>query len=170
MKVKNGFIYLAITAGLFLSSCKAGKETSPRSSNDVPVISTKPMVKGGQDVQFIPNATVFRMNGNYADNVAITLNQDGELAYYPDPTDLAVSSSPFPLENGWYLNRQGIGADSKFTSYTFEEYRSLNSPPTHDQLTGAIIQGATITEFIELPVRLSEALADPQICLQYLPE
>lgn len=157
-----------ISGGLLLCSCRAGKETSSSRNSEIPVIPVKPIIKGGEEAQAVLNATVFRMNGNYGDNVAITLNQDGELAYYPDPSDISEHSSPLPLGNGWYLNRQGISPDSKFTTYTFEEYRNLKQLPSHQELLASIIPGAVVTEFVELPVTASEAMANPDICIQYL--
>ena len=169
MKVKQYFVYLMISAGLFLGACKAEKEASASSGGDIPVISTKPMIKGGEEARYVPNATVFKMNGDYQNNVAIMLNRDGTLAYYPDPVDITSVSAPVPLGNGWYLNRQGIGPEAKFIGYTFEEYKALKKAPSQQQLIEAIIPGATVTEFKELPVSTSEAMANPQICLQYLP-
>ena len=158
-----------ITGGLFLGSCRAGKGVSSGQNSDIPVIPTKPMVKGGEEVRAVLNATIFKMNGDYADNVAITLNSDGSIAYYPDPSDISESSSPVALGNGWYLNRQGIGPESKFTSFTFEEYKNLKSLPSHQELVESIIPEAAVTEFVEIPVSASEAMTNPQICLQYLP-
>lgn len=116
----------------------------------------------------LPDATVFRMSGDYARNVAITLNADGTPAYYPAPTDLTPESAPLPLEDGWYLNRQGLGSNSVFTSYTFEEYMALPSAPTRQELLESIIPGARVTSFRVLPVKMSDALADPKICLPYI--
>ena len=169
MKAKEGLLFIMACGILFLGSCRAGKENASQSAQEIPVMPTKPMMKGGFDSEAVPNATVFRMNGDYSNNVAITLNVDGSLAYYPDPSDITSGSAPYPLADGWYLNRQGIGPDSKFTAFSFEEYRNLNKAPSHKELIDAVIPGASVTEFVELPVSASEALANPQICLQYLP-
>lgn len=154
-----------LLALLLVSACGSKKETS----SYLPTAPVKTIIIGGEDVRMTPKATVFKTNGNYADNVAVTLNPDGTLAYYPDPSDLSDFSSPLSLGNGWFLNRQGIGPNSVFTSYTFEEYRSLSQPPTQEELLKAIIPGAAVTEFVQLPVEASEALQNPEICVQYLP-
>lgn len=165
----SGLTILMITCSLFLGACGVKKEDSSTGRATLPVISTRPMLKGGHDeTRAIPNATVFKMNGDYADNVAITLNSDGSLAYYPDPSDISSRSTPYPLGGGWYLNRQGIGPDSRFTSYTFEQYRALGKLPSHKELLDAVIPGAYVTEFMELPVTVHEAFANPEICLQYI--
>lgn len=157
-----------ISISLLLGACGAKKESASASDVDVPVLQAKPMIKGGEEAQAMLNASVVRLSGDFAGNVAVTLNQDGTLAYYPDPSDLTAQSSLLPLGDGWYLNRQGIGPNSVFTSYTFDDYRALKTPPTHQQLLASIIPGAVVTEFMELPISASEAIANPKLCLQYL--
>lgn len=105
------------------------------------------------------DATVFKMSGDYANNVAVTLNADGTLSYYPDPTDISSASKPVSLGNGWWLNRQGIGARSRFLKYTFEEYAALPSVPSQEELIKAIIPGAEVIEFKSVPVPASEAMS-----------
>lgn len=171
MKGIKGFGILTICLALFLGGCKAGKEATPSTTQELPTLSPKPMIKGGEDsVKAVPNATIFKMNGDYADNVAITLNNDGSLAYYPDPTDISSYSRPYPLGGGWYLNRQGISPESRFTTYTFEQYKALGKLPSHNQLIDAVIPGAEVTEFMEIPISVSEALANPEACKQYIPK
>lgn len=108
-------------------------------------------------------ATAFKMSGPYANNVAITLNADGTLAYYPAPTDISEASKPVDLGNGWYLNRQGISPNSKFTKYTFEEYAALKTVPSQQELIASIIPGAEVTDWTTLPYPAGEAM-------QHLPE
>lgn len=119
---------------------------------------------------FMPKATAFRMSGDYADNVAVTLNADGSLAYYPAPTDIMANSAPYNLGNGWWLNRQGLSANSVFTKWTFKEYENLKSVPTREEIKASIIPGARVVEMIQLPVNLSDAIANPSACKKYIPE
>lgn len=106
----------------------------------------------------LPNATAFRMSGDYQNNVGITLNQNGVITYFPAPTDITADSAPISLGNGWWLNCQGIGPNSVFTKYTFAEYAELSTIPSPEQLKKDVIPGARVTQFIELPMKLSEAL------------
>lgn len=108
-------------------------------------------------LNFLPNATAFRMSGEYANNVAVTLGPDGELIYFPAPTDITADSEPIELGQGWWLNNQGIGPNSVFTKYTFAEYAALPEVPSVEQIKLSIIPGAKVTDFIELPMTLSEA-------------
>ena len=105
----------------------------------------------------IPNATAFRMSGDFAGNVAITLSPEGEVIYFPAPSDITADSEPIDLGNGWWLNRQGIGQNSVFTKYTFAEYAALPEAPSIEQLKFAIIPGAKVTQFVELPMNINQA-------------
>lgn len=115
----------------------------------------------------MPSATAFRMSGDYASNVAVTFGPDGELAYYPAPTDITAQSAPVAIGEGWWLNRQGLSANSVFTKWTFEEYAALNTVPSRQEIMEAVIPGARVTEMISLPISLSEALQNPQNCIKY---
>lgn len=108
-------------------------------------------------VNFLPNATAFRMSGDYSNNVAVTLGPDGELIYFPAPTDITADSEPVELCDGWWLNNQGLGPNSVFTKYTFAEYASLPEVPSVEQIKLSIIPGAKVTQFMELPMKIGEA-------------
>lgn len=116
-----------------------------------------------------PKASIFRMNGDYADKVAVTLNKEGNLQYYPAPTDISEDSAPYSLGDGWYLNRQGLATNSVFTKWTFDEYRALPKTPSPEEIKAAIIPGSGVTEMQQLPVSISEALSDPAACIKYIP-
>lgn len=116
--------------------------------------------RGGdvQPLSYMPNATAFRMTGDYANNVAITLSPEGELIYFPAPSDITADSEPISLGEGWWLNNQGLGPNSVFTKYTFAEYAALPEVPTPEQLKHSIIPGAKVSGFMELPMKVGEAL------------
>lgn len=96
-------------------------------------------------VSMLPKPTAFKMSGDYSNNVAITLNA-GKIVYFPAPSDISENSKPTPLGDGWWLNRQGISANSVFTKYTFEEYSKLKQVPSIEELKASIIPGARVTE------------------------
>lgn len=108
-------------------------------------------------VNQLPPATAFRMNGEYQDNVAITINPEGVLIYFPDPKDITADSRPIELGDGWWLNCQGLSPNSVFTKYTFPEYAELPAVPTVQQLKNSVIPGSGVTQFIELPYTISQA-------------
>lgn len=156
----KSFIVIAMLL-MMMTAC--GRQTTGETAQSV-VTSEAPVTLIGVgtkpgSVSSIPKATAFRMSGDFADNVAITLGQDGKLLYYPAPGDISDDSKPVDLGNGWWLNRQGIGAGSVFTKYTFAEYKALKEVPSQAQLLEAVIPGAKVTEMIRLPFSINEAAA-----------
>ncbi|MDE6006436.1 MAG: hypothetical protein K2G67_02655 [Muribaculaceae bacterium] len=102
-------------------------------------------------------ATLFKMSGDYSNNVAVTLGPDGSLRYFPAPSDISENSRPEEVGEGWWLNRQGLGANSVFTKWTFDEYRNLKEVPSPEEIKAAIIPGACVTEFRQLAIPAEEA-------------
>lgn len=107
-----------------------------------------------------PKAVAYRMSGDYADNVPVTLAPDGAIISYPAPGDLTDLSAPLPLADGWWLDRRGISANSVFTRYTFSKYRALPAAPTPAELKASVIPGARVTVTLQLPMTVAEATAD----------
>ena len=135
-----------------------GFPSSSKTQNSNSIRVKMPEIGGStQSIGYLPNATAFRMSGNYANNVAITLTDDGQLLYFPDPTDITADSEPVSLGEGWWLNNQGLGPNSVFTHYTFAEYASLPEVPSPEQLKLSVIPGAKVTDFMELPIKIGEA-------------
>lgn len=108
----------------------------------------------------MPRALLYRTNGDFNDNVAITLGADGLPASYPAPGDVGAFCEPVPMADGWLLDRRGISAASVFTRYTYAQYAALPCAPSLRQLADSVIPGARVTETYVLPVTLGEALAD----------
>lgn len=127
-----------------------------------------PDVKLVRPMGMVLKATAFRMNGDYSNNVAITLNDAGNVTYFPAPTDITENSRPESLGDGWWLNRQGISENSVFTRYTFEEYASLPKVPSVEELKASIIPGSRVTEIVRLPYDASEAQEKLPEIKQYL--
>lgn len=156
MKITYLLAALAITPGVV--ACSAQKKTSDETAQPETGSVVIGMSRNSRPIGVLPKATAFQMNGDYADNVAINLNPDGSLAYFPAPTDITEASRPVDLGNGWWLNRQGISGRSVFTRYTFEEYAKLKNVPSVEELKKAIIPGSAVTAFQELPISAGEAM------------
>lgn len=108
----------------------------------------------------MPRAVAYRMSGDYADNVPVTLAADGSLQSYPAPSDIHESLRPIPLSGGWWLDRRGVSARSVFTRYTYAGYAALEEAPSPAQLLEAVIPGARVTSVVTLPMTTQEAVAD----------
>ncbi len=117
-----------------------------RSAQSVQLQGTDGVIRSAKPVGMRPKPTAFRMSGDYADNVAVTLDAQGNLTYFPDPRDITADSKPVPLGDGWWLNRQGLSGNSVFTRYTFEEYSKLKQVPSIKELKASIIPGAKVTQ------------------------
>lgn len=129
----------------------------------------KPLkITGGKYVDALPNATAFRMSGDYSNNVAVTLSPQGELLYFPAPSDITAYSAPQELVDGWWLNNQGLGPNSVFTKYTFAEYAALPDVPSPEQIKMSVIPGAKVTQFIELPMKVGETRGNLEEVKAYL--
>ena len=120
-------------------------------------------------VMAVLKATAFKMSGDYSNRVAVTLGGNGELLYFPAPTDLGPQSTPVEIGDGWWLNRQGLGANSVFTKWTFDEYRALKATPSPSEIKAAIIPGARVTEFVRMSIPASKAnQMNPHELIQYI--
>lgn len=119
-------------------------------------------------VSMMPKGQVYRMSGDYAENVAVTLGADGNILSYPAPTDITPASAPVELADGWWLDRRGVSDSSVFTRYTLQEYAVLEAAPTPAELLAAVIPGARVTVVMKLPVTTREALADTAAVNSYI--
>lgn len=161
----------AVAATLLAPSCarKTGVEVVEEPSTAVVVgYPVGGEVLTGSPRHALPKATAFRMSGDYANHVAVTLSPQGELVYFPAVSDITAASKPLKIGDGWWLNRQGLSAGSVFLKYTFEEYAALPKTPSPKEIKAAVIPGATVTAFEQLPVSMQEAAANPTSLLQYI--
>lgn len=161
---------MAVAAAALTLGCSSQKNDSIRDNSVLPEsVEMKPNVLGSEPRGVVLKATAFKMSGDYAGHVAVTLDQCGDLVYFPAPTDLSDASAPVEIGNGWWLNRQGLGPNSVFTKWTFSEYRAMKSVPSPAEIKAAIIPGASVTEFRQLPISASEANAEtPSSLLRFL--
>jgi hypothetical protein len=87
---------------------------------------------------------VYKTVADYDNNVPVGLNATGEkIASYPAPADLYYNGElalPVRLKEGYMLDRRGIGANTAFTSYTYEEYSKMDAPPSLQELYDHILE------------------------------
>lgn len=149
-----------LPAALLGASCSGTKGNQAEQYNRAGVVlgrSSRPLIGTGQSRQAIPAATAMRLKPDLADKVAVTFGPDGRLSYFPAPSDISADSAPLPLGDGWYLNRQGISANSVFTRWTFSQYAALPSVPTREEIKEAVIPGSRVTEMTTLPFDINRA-------------
>lgn len=120
---------------------------------------------GGTDAAMMPMAIIYRTNGNFNDNVPVTLSSNRkEIVAFPAPSDITTESAPVPLVKGYLLDRRGINDNTAFTQYTYESYSALKEAPSLKVLKESIIGGAEVIEIVRLPMTLSEAVYDTVRC------
>lgn len=167
---------LLFSAGIAAAGCASGRKGAPAPADGADRIGEMPVVErmptrgdgfmsgsgGGMGgaMAVMPKAVAYRMSGDYADRVPITLAPDGTLQSYPAPRDLSAASMPVELADGWWLDRRGVGTGSVFTRYTYSEYEALDRAPDPANLLESVIPGARVTVVMQLPLTLQDALAD----------
>lgn len=154
--------FALIAMAVMAASCSTSK---PGADVTQPVASA-PMVSK-PSVNHRPKARVYKTNGDYRTNVPIAVS-DGNIISFPDITDISSAMLPIELSNGYLLDRRGISTNTMFTSYTYEQYASLDTTPSLAELKAAIIPGAAIIEIIELPFDTPTAVADTTRCNQLI--
>lgn len=157
-----------IACGLLtgLSACSASHTASVI---EKPVTITIAPESSDANVSSIPRATVYRTSCDCTDLVPVTLNTTATaIVSYPAPTDLTQNSEPIKLSGGWLLDRRGIGENTRFTNFTYSEYRELTQPPSPTDLMKNLNSECVITTIVRLPIPAWEAAVNPEICEKYL--
>ncbi len=166
--MKHTLIYFTLAAALtfMAAACGTSRDASDTSAKESAATSvqagtavyTPDVIASWVPTATVPNARIYRTNGNYADNVPVNCAADGSILSYPAPSDL-TDATPIALEGGWLLDRRGIGLNSRFTKYTYSEYSRLSAAPSPKELRKAIISGARVTEVVEMPFPYSPGCA-----------
>lgn len=108
--------------------------------------------------QLLPKAKIYKTNGDYNNNVPITLSADGKrVISFPAPSDLSANSTPLQLADGFLLDRRGISPNSAFLTLTYNEYAALKQAPSPSELLKLVIPEAKVTEIILLPFTIGSA-------------
>lgn len=109
----------------------------------------------------LPMAVLYKTNGDYNDNIPVTLNAAGTtVVSYPAPTDITELSTPLPMADGYLLDRRGVTPNTRFLRYTYAQYRALPSAPSPAQILESVIPGSRVTELKRLDITLQQALGD----------
>lgn len=156
--LKLKFISTIILVFILISGCKSGSQN----------ITVCPEETEGA-VAMLPQAIIYRTQGDYRLNVPITLDASKtKVVSFPAPTDISSAVAPIELVDGWMLDRRGISPNSVFTSYLYDEYAQLAAPPTIHQLLESIINFEPFTEIRRLPMTTAEAAGDTAKCNQII--
>ncbi len=135
-------------AALAVTACGSHKEasTGPGYSDSASEIAVMSPTGGGSRV--MPKARIYKTSAPSDSLVPVTVSH-GAVSSYPAPSDLG--QLPVRLADGWLLDLRGISAQSVFTTYTYDVYRSLPSAPSPSELLRAVNPSVSVTEIVELP-------------------
>ena len=114
---------ISITAilalGVAIQACSPSRQTN--NSIVVPSGTTidnieQPVVIGTKKQMAYPKAVIYKTNGNFSNNVPITLSADSKkLISFPAPSDITEQTAPIKLSQGYWLDRRGISPNTAFT-------------------------------------------------------
>lgn len=111
---------------------------------------------------YMPRTVIYKTNGDYNNNVTVVVTPDSKsLVTFPAPGDVGQQSVPVAVADGWLWDRRGgIGPDTRFLTYTYDEYHALQQAPSVDDLMRAIIPEARVTAAYRLPLPIARATAE----------
>ncbi|MFP4471517.1 MAG: hypothetical protein ACLFPE_12580 [Bacteroidales bacterium] len=100
-----------------------------------------------------PPAIIYKTGGDYFYHVPVTLNdQKTRVASFPAFSDLKRNGEfvyPTRLENGWLLDNRGIGPNTVFLRFTYQDYYTMDNIPNAERLMNYIIDMDPFTEMYE---------------------
>lgn len=151
-----------LAVGIFAAACSSSKPSNNEiafDAADVPVQAPSRIIGGAARTAAQPAAHIYKVNGRCADNVTAVI-ADGQLISYPAPSDISAATAPVSLDNGWWLDRQGIGPNTVFLKWTRAQYAALSAAPSPAEIKEAVIPGAMLQALYQLPMSASQAAAD----------
>lgn len=155
---------IILSAAVLLAGCCTAKKSAGEMSADNNA-APRPAAVSLPDKGFkpapapMPSARIYKIDAAYASLVPVTVSGTS-LISYPAPSDVTSATAPVELADGWWLDRAGIGSDTRFLRWTRSEYHDLSETPSPSQIEDAIIPGARPSRIVTLPLSAAEAAAD----------
>lgn len=137
--------YIVLIVGLIvLSSCCGTKKTV--TTEQISTVSP-PLAVG---TKASPAALVYKTRGDYFQRVPVTMNASKDsIIAYPDPVDVRLGDQlavPTKLKKGYLLDNRGIGRNTAFLTYTYQNYAALSKVPSMNQLMDSLLDRNPLTE------------------------
>ena len=163
MKIKP-ILFLSLLI-LLLMECSSSKKNIPSDSGknlgspigEIPSssLAKQGLIVGGK--QIMPHAFIYKTRKDYSKNVPVILSNDKtRISSYPDISDVYYNGKlayPTALEDGYWLDNKGIGANVAFLNYTYEEYSKLPKTPSAKDLYKRIIDKNPLVKMVDCGVR-----------------
>ncbi|MEO7081841.1 MAG: hypothetical protein ABIY71_09955 [Flavobacteriales bacterium] len=160
---------LLLASALMITGCCGQKDTAQAAEQ------TGPTAGGGKlapvpapDLAATARVAVYRTRTDLQDRVPVTLSDDGSsIVSYPHPSDLRTPGGlpvPTELEQGWLLDRRGIGMHVAFLKMTYADYAAMKEAPSMAELEAAILDPDPITDMCDCGPR--NGFKDPVVELE----
>ena len=145
----NKILFIILLA---ITGCKTNTEL-PKTLSVNKTIGFKPIYATG------PHVIVYKTESDYYNLVPIQLsNNKLSIVSYPSQIDLlknGVYRLPTKLHNGYLLDNKGIGANTAFLKYTYQEYVNFDSIPQLDSLYNNIIEKKPFIEIYDCGLEIA---------------
>ena len=109
-------------------------------------------------------AVVYKTTKDYFNNVPVQLSEDGShIVSYPAPTDLVNNQRytlPIKLAKEYLLDNRGIGKNTAFLDYTYEQFALFIEVPSEQELMKHVIDKKPLKELYNLGDRVN--VSDPE--------
>ncbi|MBZ0205674.1 MAG: hypothetical protein K8H89_05075 [Flavobacteriales bacterium] len=153
-----------LLAALFFGGCCGKKEAARTTASAGPTAGTEQLsVAASAGVAATAHVLVYRTKEDRNEQVPVMLSGDRKsILSYPHPGDLRTADGltvPVELENGWLLDRRGIGMNVAFLRITYSEYAAMESAPSLAELEAAITDRDPLTDLCDCGPRA--AFSDP---------
>lgn len=160
-------IWILLASSFIIFSCNGPQYAKRKSYKEVeqPVLS---FAAG-------PPTLVYKTKANYDSLVPVILSEDKTaILAYPHPVDLRLDGDetpnmagnhPYPIvmENGYLLDRKGIGKDVAFLKMSYREYAALEKAPSLQALKEMILDKDPLLELCDCGNRQAFTDAERQI-------
>ncbi|MCM1163064.1 MAG: hypothetical protein NC339_02275 [Muribaculaceae bacterium] len=117
-------------------------------------IPAEPIMPVTPSVAMLPKAVIYRTSAPSDSLVPVTVT-GGRLVSFPAPTDLTVM--PEKLKDGWLLDTRGINPDTRFTRWTYAEYKTMKTAPSTAEIMDSLVPDLAVTEIATLPYTVGQA-------------
>ncbi len=100
-----------------------------------------------------PPVIVYITKKDYYDHVPVSLSEDKtRIVSFPAPTDIKINGQytyPTKLSDGYLLDNRGIGKNTAFLRFTYDDYYTMDNIPTAERLMNYIIDNDPFTEMYD---------------------
>lgn len=134
------WVFSILAGGAVMLSCSSSKNSGMNNNGKTGVAS--------------PPAMVYKTKKDYSKNVPVGLSEDKKrVVSYPAQSDIRKGKEftyPTKLTDGYLLDNRGIGPNTAFLRFTYEDYYNMDNVPTAERLMNYILDDDPFTELYKV--------------------